>query len=104
MVIRVQFLESDMQSRIMNYHYDKAGHQQTCCCLVVESRSTLHIVMLSRSGSLVHMAKPKSEEKFMRPSTVTLKKGLRSFGGIAKRRGSTKAARSWMAKAREAIA
>lgn len=92
-----------MPSRIMNYHYDKAGHQQNCCCLVVESRSTLHIVMLSRSGSLVHMAKPKSEEQFMRPSTVTLKKGLRSFGGTARRRGSTKAARTWLSKAREEI-
>lgn len=92
-----------MQSRIMNYHYDKAGHQQHAACLVVEARSALHIVMLSRAGSLVHVSKPKSEEQYMSPSSTTLKKGLRTFGGIARRRGSTKAARSWMAKAREAI-
>ena len=40
----------------------------------------------------------------MSPAQVTLKKGVRQFGGIAKRKGSTKAARTWLAKAREVIA
>lgn len=102
MVIRVQFLESDMESRIMNYHYDKAGHQQVGVCLVVEGRSALHIVMLKGRG-LVHVSKPKSEEQYMRPANITLKKGLSSFGGVARRKGSTKAARTWMAKAKETI-
>ncbi len=92
-----------MQSRIMNYHYDKAGHQQVGVCLVVDGRSALHIVMLRGKRGLVHISKPKSEEQYMRPADIPLKKGLRSLGGVAKRKGSTKAARTWMAKARECI-
>ena len=91
-----------METQIVNYHYDKNGHQQVGVALVVEARSSLHIVMLKGRG-LVHITKPKTEEQFMRPAGVTLKKGLRSLGGVAKRKGSTKAARTWMAKAREAV-
>jgi len=88
---------------MMNYHYDKAGRQQVGVCLVVDGRSTLHIVML-RGRALIHFTKPKSEEQYMSPANITLKKGLSSLGGVARRKGSTKAARTWMAKAREAIA
>jgi hypothetical protein len=52
---------------------------------------------------LIERAQPLEEEKFMTPAQVTLKKGVRQFGGIAKRKGSTKSARTWLAKAREAI-
>lgn len=91
-----------MKSQIVNYHYENARHQQVGVALVIEARSTLHIVML-RGRRLIHFQKPKSEEQFMRPAGITLTKGLRSFGGIAKRKGSTKAAKIWLAKARESI-
>ncbi len=91
-----------MEPQFVHYHHDKAGHQQVGVALVVEARSSLHIVMLKGHG-LVHITKPKTEEQFMRPAGVALKNGLRSFGGIAKRKGSTKAARTWMAKAKEGI-
>ena len=91
-----------METQFVHYHHNKSGHQQVGVALVVETRSRLHIVMLKGRG-LVHIAKPKSEEQFMRPAGIALKKGLQSLGGVAKRKGSTKAARSWMAKAREAV-
>ena len=89
-----------METQFVHYHHDKAGHQQVGIALVVEARSTLHIVMLKGRG-LIHITKPKTEAEFMRLAGITLKKGLRSLGGVAKRKGSTKAARTWMAKARE---
>jgi len=91
-----------MKSQFVNYHYANARHQQVGVALVVEARSTLHIVML-KGKRLVHLQKPKSEEQFMRPAGVTLKKGLRSFGGIARRKGATKSAKTWLAKAKESI-
>ncbi len=89
-----------METQFVHYHHDKSGHQQVGVALVIEARSSLHIIMLKGRG-LVHIAKPKTEEQFMRPAGITLKQGLRSLGGVAQRKGSTKAARTWMAKARE---
>lgn len=88
-----------MDTAIVYYDPSNIG-QKTC--LVIESRSRLHIVMIKSRG-VVHLSVPASEAQYMRPAGVTLTKGLRSFGGIARRKGSTKAARTWLTKAREEI-
>jgi len=88
-----------METSIVYYDPSNIG-QKTC--LVIESRKRLHIVMIKGRG-LVHLSIPESEAQYMRPAGVALKKGLRSFGGIARRKGSTKAAKTWLAKARESV-
>ena len=91
-----------METQFVHYHHNRAGHQQVGVALVVEAGTKLHIVMVKGHG-LIHITRPKTEEQFMHPAGITLKKGLRSLGGVARRKGSTKAARTWMAKARECI-
>jgi hypothetical protein len=88
-----------MEASFVHYH----THDGVKTCLVIPTSRKLHIVMITGLG-LVERSKPLDEERYMRPSTVSLKKGIRQFGGIAKRKGSTKAARNWIAKARECIA
>ena len=91
-----------MDTSIVFYDPSISGLEGVKTCLVVESRKRLHIVMITSRG-LTHKSLPSSEAEYMRPASITLKKGLRSFGGVAKRKGSTKAARTWLAKAREDI-
>jgi len=85
-----------METQIVFY----STYSDVKTCLVVPTSRRLHIVMIKNHG-LVERSKPLDEEQFMRPAGITLKKGLSSFGGIARRKGSTKAARTWLAKARE---
>ena len=77
--------------------------QTTKTVLVVPTSRRLHIVVLHHKRGLVEQTLPLDEERYMKPA-MPLKKGLPKFGGVARRRGATKAARKWMAKAREAIA
>lgn len=77
--------------------------QTTKTVLVVPTSRRLHVVFITSHRGLIERTLPLDEEKFMRPA-MTLKKGISKFGGIARRKGSTKAARKWLAKAREAIA
>ena len=86
-----------MEASVVYYDPSNIG-QKTC--LVVKSRKRLHIIMIKSRG-LIHLSKPESESKFMRPVDTSLKKAIPSFGGIAKRKGSTKEARAWLKKARE---
>ncbi len=88
-----------MEASFVSYH----THEGVRTCLVVPTARKLHVIMITALG-LTEKAQPLEEEKFMTPAQVTLKKGVRQFGGIAKRKGSTKAARTWLAKAREVIA
>jgi hypothetical protein len=87
-----------MEVSIVSYH----THEGVKTCMVIPTSRKLHIVMITGHG-LVEKSKPLDEERYMRPVSIALKKGIRQFGGIAKRKGSTKAARKWMAKAREYI-
>lgn len=86
-----------MDTSIVYYHTEEGVKT----CVVVPTARKLHIIMITGKG-LVHRAKPLDDEQFMR-ETMPLKQGLSKFGGIARRSGSTKAARSWLAKARECI-
>lgn len=86
-----------MEPGIYFYH---TIDQDVKTCLVVPTARSLHVVMITSRG-LVERARPLDEEQFMKPA-MDLKKGLSKFGGIARRTGSTKAARTWLAKAREA--
>jgi len=88
-----------METGIFFYH---TIDQEVKTCLVVPTARRLHVVMITRAG-LVERSRPLDESKYMKPA-MALTKGLPKFGGIARRKGSTKAARKWMAKAREAIA
>ena len=86
-----------MEASIVFYH---TIDQEVKTCLVVPTARRLHVVMITKAG-LVERSRPLDEERYMKPA-MTLKKGLPKFGGIARRKGSTKAARAWLAKAREA--
>lgn len=88
-----------METSFVSYH----THEGMKTCLVVPTSRKLHVIMITAVG-LVEKAKPLEEEKFMTPANVIFKKGIRQFGGIARRMGSTKTARTWLAKAREVIA
>jgi hypothetical protein len=87
-----------MEPGIYYYH---TIDQDVKTCLVVPTARSLHVIMITSRG-LVERTRPLVEEQFMKPA-MELKKGLRTFGGIARRKGSTKAARTWLTKAREAI-
>jgi hypothetical protein len=87
-----------MDTSIVSYHID--GCFRTC--LVVPTSRKLHIVMITGRG-LVARTADLDQERFMTVVNTPLKKGLASFGGIARRKGATKAARTWLAKAREGI-
>lgn len=89
-----------MNTSIVFYDPSITGFSGTKTCLVIPARTRLHIIMCANNG-LVHKWVPLSEAENMRPTGMSLKKGLRSFGGVARRKGSTKAARTWLAKARE---
>lgn len=88
-----------MEPGIYYYH---TIDQDVKTCLVVPTARSLHVIMITSRG-LVERTRPLVEEQFMKPA-MELKKGLRTFGGIARRKGSTKAARTWLTKARETIA
>lgn len=87
-----------MGTRIVSYH----THQGVKSCVVVPTARSLHIIIITCHG-LTHVRKPLDEERYMRDSDAPLKKSLKRFGGIARRLGSTKAARTWLSKARESI-
>jgi len=86
-----------MEASVVFYH----TLEGVITALVVPTSRKLHAVFFHGKRGLVHKAVSLDEEQFMRPA-MTLKKGLPKFGGIARRKGSTKAARAWLAKAREA--
>jgi hypothetical protein len=87
-----------MEASIVYYH----TLEGVITALVVPTSRKLHAVFFHAKRGLVHKAVALEEEQFMRQA-MELKKGLPKFGGIARRKGSTKAARTWLAKARECI-
>jgi hypothetical protein len=89
-----------MDTGIFFYH---TADQTTKTVLVVPTSRRLHVVFITSHRGLIERTLPLDEQKFMKPA-MPLAKGLPKFGGVARRKGSTKAARKWMAKAREAIA
>lgn len=89
-----------MEPRIVYYNPSNEGAKTA---LVIESRKRLHVILIKHNG-LVHRSLPMVEERYMRDLDMPIKKAVRSFGGVARRKGSTKAARTWLAKARECIA
>ena len=86
-----------MEASIVYYH----TLEGVITALVVPTSRRLHVVFFHGKRGMVHKTLPLDEDQFMEPA-MTLKKGLPTFGGIARRKGSTKAARKWIAKAREA--
>jgi len=90
----------DMEAGIFFYH---TIDQDVRTCLVVPTARRLHVIFITSNRGLIERSMPLDEQKFMKPA-MDLSKGLPKFGGIARRKGSTKAAKKWMAKAREAIA
>ena len=69
--------------------------------IVVPARKILHVIMIGGTG-LIHRSVQQDQERYMRPLDQPLKKAVTTFGGIAKRKGSTKEARTWLARARRA--
>ena len=86
-----------MKTSIVYYH----RYEGVITALVVPTSRKLHVITFHAKRGLLHRATDLDEEQYMRPAGITLKKGLPKFGGIARRIGSTKAARTWLAKARE---
>ena len=87
-----------MDTGIYFYH---TINQDVKTCLVVPTSRSLHVVMITGRG-LVERTRPLDDEQFMRPA-MPLKEGLSRLGGVARRKGSTKAARTWIDKARESM-
>ncbi len=88
-----------METSIVYYH----THEGVITALVVPTSRKIHVLRFHSKRGLIHRAVTIDEEQFMRPAGIDLKKGLPKFGGIARRIGSTKAARTWLAKARENV-